>query len=112
MDDNTATRSSDFRSIAARIADRLRDDLITGASDPGRLELVQRSSETLAATSVASLGVAEVDPDLADQARAAVAVLAGLASASAEETATAVRRAVSDVFTEAVRIAVAALIAL
>jgi len=105
-------RYSDFRSIAGRIADRLKDSLIAGATDPARLELVQRSSETLAAASVASLGVAEVDADLADRARAAVAVLAGLASASAEEAAAATRRAVSDVFTEAVHIAVATLIAL
>ena len=110
--DDQRTQRPDLRSIARLIAERLKSDLLSDYGDPARLELVRRSSQTLAEASVASLGQARVDPDVADQVRAAVAALAGLASASVEEAAAAARRAVSDVLTEALHFAVSALVVL
>jgi hypothetical protein len=103
------------RQLAAEIGHRLEEQVLAGALDPQRQDLLRRSAEDLAAAGVLGVGTAagtgggDPDPELADRARAAFAVLASLASAEGEEAAAAVRQAVADVVGTAMRVALAAL---
>jgi hypothetical protein len=98
------------RRLAARIRRRLGQAVVDPMQDPERRELLRRSTETLALTGMLGVGF-EHDADLADQVRAAFAVLTSLLSAQEEEAAAAVRQAVRDAIGEAMKISLAGLLA-
>jgi hypothetical protein len=99
--------------IAGGIVRQLEDQVLAGVRTPQEQALLERSARTLASAALAGAGGDGTldDPDAVDRARAAMAVLASLASAEQERAAAAVRRAVEEAVGQALRVGLAALLA-